>query len=107
MTNWNDKTITASDWDFNCQCVERERIEKDAYIEASWDCNQTNRYDISVLLTYSTSANDYEWLFNVNTDEYPNLDIFHIWNECVKGATEIAEKYGIELIIDEPIKRFE
>ena len=105
MTDWNDKTITANDWEFVCQLIEEERIEEDAYIEVSWDCNMVGRYDIEVLLTYSTSKNDYEWLFVVNTDEFPNLDIFHIWNECVKGATEIAEEYGIKLTIDEPIRK--
>ena len=103
ITNWNDKTITANNWNFTCQPIEKERIQKDAYIEVSCDCYVSGRYEIQVLLTYSANKNDCDWLFYSDTDEYPNLDIVHIWNECVRGATEIAEYYDIELYISDTI----
>lgn len=102
----NETRISKNDWIFNCTLIDRERFKEDAYVHVEWDCHGEN-YEIKVILTYSAEGNDYDYLVCFNTCDYPNLDIFHVWNECVKGATDIAEKYGIELILDEPIERLD
>lgn len=89
-------------WKFSCHMIDDKRIKDDAYIEVSWDCDNDYSYSISILLTYCTKENDYEYLFNNYLDE--DDDKYYIWNECVRAATEIAHDHNIKLIVDEAIR---